>query len=248
MTNLDQRGWGVPSASCCRTNCAQLPIDRCLTVSLRTVHHGPSRAVAELTKLAELLDGVGEGGRLVLIAGEAGAGKSALVEAFIAEHGDCRVLVGAVRRSVRAASARAARRHGSRRNGPLGRALDAGDQTAALDAFLVELIEPPHPVVVVLEDLQWADEATLDLVSFVARRLDSLPCLILATHRVELAPDHPLRRTIGSLVGPSVTRLSVPALSVEAVAHARGGIGHRPGRAPCANRRQPVLRGRAAGR
>ena len=114
------------------------------------------------------------------------------------------------------------------RTGPLGRALDAGDQAAAFDAFLAELIAPPHPVVVVLEDLQWADEATLDLVRFVARRLDSLPCLILATHRVELAPDHPLRRTVGSLVGPLVTRLSVPPLSVEAVATLAAGTGLDP--------------------
>ena len=49
---------------------------------------------AHLAKLTELIDGVGEAGRLVLISGEAGAGKTALVEAFIAEPFDCRVLVG----------------------------------------------------------------------------------------------------------------------------------------------------------
>ena len=63
---------------------------------------------------------------------------------------------------------------------------------------------------------------------FVARRLDSLPCLIIATHRVEFAPDHPLRRTIGSLVGPLVTRLSVPPFSVEAVATLAAGTGLDP--------------------
>src|SRR5204862_502357 len=110
------------------------------------------------------------------------------------------------------------------REGPLRHALDSGDPAAAFDAFLVELSAPPHPVVVVLEDLQWADEATLDLVRFVARRLDSLPSLVLATHRVELGADHPLRRAIGSLVGPLVTRLEVPALSIEAVRALATGI------------------------
>jgi tetratricopeptide (TPR) repeat protein len=183
---------------------------------------------SHLETLADLLDRVGEAGRLVLISGVAGAGKSALVEAFIAEYLDCRVLFGrcddlfAPRpRGPLADMARG-------RAGPLGRALDSGDQAAAFDAFLEELIAPPHPTVVVLEDLQWADEATLDLVRFVARRLDSLPCLLLATHRVELAPDHPLRRTIGSLVGPLVTRLSVPMLSVEAVASLAAGTGLDP--------------------
>src|SRR6185312_7309197 len=105
---------------------------------------------------------------------------------------------------------------------------DAGDQAVAFDAFLAELSAPPHPAVVVLEDLQWADEATLDLVRFVARRLDSLPCLMLATHRVDLASDHPLRRTVGSLVGPLITRLAVPALSVDAVAALAAGTGLDP--------------------
>lgn len=182
----------------------------------------------QLAKLADLLSGVRAGGRLVLITGEAGAGKSALVEAFIADQVDCRVLVGRCDDLFAPLPLGPLADMARRRSGPLSRALDAGDQAAALDAFLVELIEPPHPVVVVLEDLQWADEATLDLVNFVARRLDSLPCLILATHRVDLAPDHPLRRTIGSLVGPRITRLSVPALSVEAVATLAAGSGFDP--------------------
>lgn len=172
---------------------------------------------------------VGEAGQLVLIAGEAGAGKSALVEAFIADHlGDARVLIG------RCDDLFAPRPLGPLADmargqiSPLSRALDAGDQAAAFDAFLGELMTPPRPTVVVLEDLQWADEATLDLVRFVARRLDSLPCLLLATHRVEVGPHHPFLHTVGSLVGPRITRLSVPALSVEAVGTLVAGSGLDP--------------------
>ena len=62
-------------------------------------------------------------------------------------------------------------------------------------------------MIVVLEDLQWADEATLDLLRVVGRRLDVLRCLVVATHRDDLTPDHPLRRAWGSLVGPLVTRI-----------------------------------------
>ncbi len=180
-----------------------------------------------LATLSDRLERVGDGGRLVLIAGEAGAGKSALVEAFTQQL-DCRVLVGRCDDlfAPRPLGPLADMARG--RTGPLSRALDAGDQAAAFDAFLMELIAPPHPAVVVLEDLQWADEATLDVLRFVARRLDSLPCLILATHRVDLAPDHPLRRTIGSLVGPLITRMSVPPLSVDAVTTLAAGTGLDP--------------------
>ena len=85
------------------------------------------------------------------------------------------------------------------------------------DALLAELASPPAPTVLVLEDLQWADEATLDLLRFVARRLDTLPCLVLVTHRDDVAPDLAMRRAVGSLVGPLVTRLRLEPLSIDAV-------------------------------
>ncbi|MEO7428192.1 MAG: LuxR C-terminal-related transcriptional regulator, partial [Acidimicrobiales bacterium] len=51
----------------------------------------------------------------------------------------------------------------------------------------------------------------------VARRLADLPCLILATHRDDLPADHVMRRAIGSLVGPLVSRIDLPPLSLDAV-------------------------------
>jgi ATP/maltotriose-dependent transcriptional regulator MalT len=183
---------------------------------------------SHLATLADRFGRVGERGRLVLIAGEAGSGKSALVEAFVAEYAEgSRVLVG------RCDDLFAARPLGPIADlargttGPLARALAAGDQTTVFDAFLDELSGAP-PTIVVLEDLQWADEATLDLVRFVARRLPSLRCFVVATHRVDLAPDHALRATVGALVGPLVTRLAVPPLSVDAVGALAAGSGLDP--------------------
>lgn len=181
----------------------------------------------ELATLAAQLDQVSVAGRLVLITGEAGAGKSALVQEFCRQHaGHGRVLFGqcddlfAPRPFGPVADI--ARDH----HGPLSAALATGDQPAIFDAFIAEISAPPHPVVVVLEDLQWADEATLDLLRFVARRLEAQNCLILATHRVDLTGDHPLRRASGSLIGPNVTRLQLAPLSLDAVrimAAAAGG-------------------------
>jgi DNA-binding CsgD family transcriptional regulator/tetratricopeptide (TPR) repeat protein len=198
----------------------------------RTSRHpgGPSRSVLSCTDV-NLLERAGQveavvdrfhqldhRGHLVLISGEAGAGKSALVQELLDHHlGAAQVIVG------RCDDLFAPRPLGPLadiargRPGPLADALAAGDQASVFDAFLAELASPPHPLVVVLEDLQWADEATLDLLRFVARRLDSLPCLILATHREDLAPEHALRRAFGSLVGPLVTRLHLAPLSVDAV-------------------------------
>jgi ATP/maltotriose-dependent transcriptional regulator MalT len=159
-----------------------------------------------------------DGGHLVLVSGEAGAGKSALVQELVERHlGGAEVLVGCCDDlfAPRPLGPLADIVRG--RAGPLAAALAAEDQASVFDAFLAELSSPPHPTVVVLEDLQWADEATLDLLRFVTRRLGSLPCLILATHRDDLTHDHSLRRAIGSLVGPHVTRLHLSPLSVDAV-------------------------------
>jgi len=180
----------------------------------------------QLGTLVDQLGQVNGAGRLVLISGEAGAGKSALVDAFCAQHlTGHRVLVG------RCDDLFAPRPLGPLADiarlapGRLGAALASGDQGAVFDAFLAELAGSQPPVVVILEDLQWADEATLDLLRFVARRLDALPCLVLATHRDDLSADHPLRRAYGSFVGPRITRLHLPPLSVEAV---RALVGDRP--------------------
>ncbi|HEX2850683.1 MAG TPA: AAA family ATPase [Acidimicrobiales bacterium] len=179
--------------------------------------------------LAVLLDRFREldaGGRLVLVSGEAGAGKTSLIEEFRRRHlQEARVLVG---RCDDLFAARPlgpfvdiAREH----RGALSSALAEGDSAAAFEAFLTDLSRPPHPVVVVLEDLQWADEATLDLLRLLARRLDVLPCLIVATHRDDLANDHPLRRAWGSLVGSAISRIELPPLSRSAVAALAKGTG-----------------------
>jgi hypothetical protein len=73
--------------------------------------------------------------------------------------------------------------------------------------------------VLVLEDLHWADEATIDLLSFLGRRAGRLPVLVIATYRDDaLAEDHPLRIALGDLATQRGTgRLRLPSLSAGAV-------------------------------
>lgn len=173
---------------------------------------------AQVATILDRFAGLDHGGHLILISGEAGAGKSALVQELLDHHlAPAQVMIG------RCDDLFAPRPLGPladiarERPGPLADSLDAGDPGAAFEAFLGELSSPPHPVVVVLEDLQWADGSTLDLLRFVARRIDTLPCLILATHRDDLGPTHPLRQASGSLVGSRVSRVHLPPLSIDAV-------------------------------
>src|SRR6185437_4108286 len=106
-------------------------------------------------------------GRLVLVSGESGIGKTALAEAFQAQLHGARWLWGACDGLLT-----------PRPLGPLfdiaaqagGRLLQLCGQGAARDqlfgAFLAELDSPAPLTVTVIEDVHWADEATLDLLRF----------------------------------------------------------------------------------
>ncbi len=87
-------------------------------------------------------------------------------------------------------------------------------------AAVGRLLEQRPATILVLEDLHAADEATLDVVRLLARRVDGLPALVIATYRdVGLDRWHPLRIVLGEISAVSpVDRLRLAALSQEAVA------------------------------
>ena len=71
-----------------------------------------------------------------------------------------------------------------------------------LAAAVEELSDPRRPTVLVVEDVHWADEATLDVLRYVGRRIADLPAVLLLTYRDdEIGRDHPLRRVLGGFSG-----------------------------------------------
>ena len=179
-----------------------------------------------LARLEELLaDASGCAGRLCLVAGEAGAGKSALIRAFVERHrNDARVLEGACDPlSLPRALGPFVDMFGQELNAPTSRA-------ALLPLIRDRLNDRPHPTIALVEDVHWADEASLDVVRYVARRLEGMRTLVVVTYRDdELGMDHPLRLLLGDLVTRGgVSRLSVPALSPEAVARLALGTAADP--------------------
>jgi DNA-binding CsgD family transcriptional regulator len=177
---------------------------------------------AALDELREALaESRAGGGRVVLVAGEAGIGKTALVDCFCREsRGRARLLVGACDPLFTPR--------------PLGPLVDVADTTGGelhelvgtraipyrIAAVLIEELRKDPPTVLVLEDVHWADEATLDVFRLVARRIDSASAVLIATYRDdELEANHPLRGVLGSLVtGQSIRRTHLPRLSASAVA------------------------------
>jgi predicted ATPase len=180
------------------------------TFSLVTSHASQQRSgrvtllerKTALDVLAELAGQARSGeGRLVLLEGEAGVGKSAVLEQFTHDLPDSRLLSGAC--------------DGMFTPRPLGPLFDIAQQVHGrlhslcradapreqlFDAFLTELCEPGPLPVVVIEDVHWADEATLDLLSFLARRIREIAVLLIVSYRNdELADTHPLRIALGHL-------------------------------------------------
>jgi DNA-binding CsgD family transcriptional regulator/tetratricopeptide (TPR) repeat protein len=176
----------------------------------------------ELTALERLLTVVldNSSGRFVFVAGEAGAGKSVLLRRFCEqERRPVRILWGACDALFMPR--------------PLGPLLDVAEVAGGELGELVEGSPRPYelaaalmrelarlPTVLVLEDLHWADEATLDVLKLLARRISTTSTLVVASYRDdELDREHPLRIVMGELTTyEQVERLRLAPFSVDAVA------------------------------
>ena len=179
------------------------------------------RAAAERAERSE--------GGTVLIHGEAGIGKTALVRAAFGGEvatrwrvlrGGCEALfsprplgpvhdmAGALSAGVRAALAQ------------------AGQRAELFAQLLDALRSSPQPTALIVEDVHWADAATLDVIKYLARRLDELRALLVLTYRDdELADTHPLRSVLGDLMGERVTRIPLFPLSEAGVAELARRLG-----------------------
>ena len=174
--------------------------------------------------VAEAVDGRGS---LVLLGGDAGGGKTSLMSAVAA----------------------AAPREVDIRWGAAERITGAAALGAVIDALpeLAEMVDDPDgldrlkffrrarsllsngPTMLVLEDMHWADEATLDLLRFLGRRLSGLSLLLVVTYRPEqVSPHHKLSVMMGDLTGAQgVSRMLLAPLSPEGVRQFLAGTSFR---------------------
>ncbi|HEY1365653.1 MAG TPA: AAA family ATPase [Gaiellaceae bacterium] len=186
----------------------------------------------QLALLGEHLAVVRSGARgwLAFVAGEAGVGKTALVRRFCDEQrrgtrvlwGACDALFTPRPLAPIADIARTTR-------GELERLTEGDARPHEVAAELMRNLAAHGPTIVVLEDLHWADEATLDVLRIVGRRLETLPALLVGTYRDDqLDRSHPLRIVLGELaLRDRAVRIDVGPLSPAAVATlaaAGGGV------------------------
>jgi DNA-binding CsgD family transcriptional regulator/tetratricopeptide (TPR) repeat protein len=148
-------------------------------------------------------------GRLALLGGEAGVGKTSLARAFVEGSGEgVRVLWGAC---DPLSTPR-----------PLAPFLDMAPLAALLEGsrgrhgLLTALLgELSAPGVMVVEDAHWADEATLDALRFIGRRVTGTRSVVVVTYRDdEVGASHPFRTVLGDLsTAAGCERLQVPPLT-----------------------------------
>jgi class 3 adenylate cyclase/tetratricopeptide (TPR) repeat protein len=176
-----------------------------------------------LSALADSLAAVGQAarGQLVLVSGEAGVGKTALLRRFCDEQGrSARILWGCCDPLFTPRPLGPLLDIAETAGGELADVVQEGGRPQAVATALMHELGSRPTTVLVLDDVQWADEATLDVVALLGRRIDAVPALALLSYRDdELDRRHPLRILLGALATTrAVGRLEIAPLSRDAVA------------------------------
>jgi DNA-binding CsgD family transcriptional regulator len=153
-----------------------------------------------------------------LVAGEAGIGKTSLVQEFSRQQRETRVLWGVCDALFTPRPLAPLHDIARQTKGALLTAINSGANRDEIFTAVLDELER-EKALVVFEDLHWADEATLDLLKYLGRRVHRTHAMLAVTYRDdEVGPRHPLRFVIGDLPRANLHRMSLSPLSVSAVA------------------------------
>lgn len=172
-----------------------------------------------LADLANWFDAaVREGGCIALLEGEAGLGKTALLQEFCRQQREVRVLWGACDSLFTPRPLAPLHDIARQTQGALLAAVNSSAAPEVMFAATLDELERT-PALVVFEDVHWADEATLDLLKYLGRRIHRTHAMVAVSYRDdELGARHPLRFVVGDLPRASTRRMSLAPLSEAAVA------------------------------
>ncbi len=193
----------------------------------------------QLASLFDLADA--DVGRAVLLSGEAGFGKTSLLQAFLGGLDHRHRILEAACEPVGIPTAFS----------PLFDLLDdlpgelcddirTGSGRTAVYAGMLDLLKGDR-IVLVVEDVHWADEATLGLLRYLGRRIAPTKSLLICTYRPEdLDLAHPMHLVVADL-GPTATRIELPALTPSGVEAMTRGLDIDPTRIHAATLGNPFL-------
>lgn len=188
-----------------------------------------SERSGQLDVLRSALDRARQGtGAILVVEGEEGIGKTSLVREFLrgVETGD-QVLVGVCDDML------APRPLGPFRDMLRSRGRDTHGGPEArevvIDSMLDVMSNRLRPAIVIVEDVHWADDGTLDILRFLGRRMSELPAVLVVTYHAGALRGNPhLTRTLGVLDSAMAERIEIPLLSDESVARVAREAGVDP--------------------
>lgn len=163
-------------------------------------------------------------GQVALVSGEPGIGKTALVSRFAADLPDGHVLWGACDDLLTPRPLGPLRDIAGGVSAPLKSMIIDGTAPHEIHSLLIdELNRSPSPTVLVIDDAHWADDATLDAVTFIGRRIAALPAMLVLTFRTgEDAAAGPLHAALAAVRSSMPLYLELTPLSHQAVASLAG--------------------------
>lgn len=163
-------------------------------------------------------------GQVVLISGEAGHGKTTLLSHFLGDLNHRFTVLSAACEPLGIPAPFA----------PLYELLDrvpvevadairSGANRPDVYAAVLDFLKNDR-IILVIEDVHWADELTLGLIRFLGRRMSATPSTLIVTHRSEEVDQSPSLRLVIADLGSQAVRVDLPALSVEGVAEMTLGL------------------------
>jgi DNA-binding CsgD family transcriptional regulator/tetratricopeptide (TPR) repeat protein len=172
-----------------------------------------------LADLAQRLGAVADqGGCIALVGGEAGMGKTALLQEFSKHQRVARVLWGACDALFTPRPLAPLHDIARQTKGALLAAVNSGANREEIFTAALDELERAETLVV-FEDMHWADEATLDLLKYLGRRIHRTRAMLVVTYRDdEVGARHPLRFVIGDLPRATTHRMTLSPLTEPAVA------------------------------
>ena len=178
-----------------------------------------------LAALSRALELARRRGRLVAISGEAGIGKTSLLETFASREQPGTEFLWGGCDALKTPTPLGPLVDIAANLGETAERLGASVPRHELFAAVVgDLARRTRPAVVIVEDVHWADDATLDLLKYVGRRIDRTRALLVITWRDdEVDPYHAIHRLLGDWRRDTTLRLQLRPLSVDAVRQLAAG-------------------------
>ena len=174
------------------------------------------KCLAELTDwLRSAIEGAG---CIALLGAEAGIGKTALLQEFAKAPLGARVLWGGCDALFAPRPLGPLYDIARQTQGELLAAISSNANREVIFAAALNQLERTQTLIV-FEDMHWADEATLDLLKYLGRRIQRTRAMLVVSYRDdEVGPRHPLRFVLGDLPRAATHRMSLFPLSEPAVA------------------------------